>query len=402
MQAFQPKHYNNTFINTFHNTFRKFTKDGIYITSDSRIIITKHLKYNLMKYIGYGEFYVILRGKDILTYDDLTLIDNAISVCIMFGDFIVLLSTGELVFITCNASKLHNLQEIIDSIHIDYICNDKERVLFLACNTLHVLNDNYTLSVYENIIGYIAKNNITLILFSDYRIEYICITKLYKILNDSFVSMSSEDDMLTKEEQRILYSISINDNQIYFIFSDKVVCYCRKEYNTFYNEIKDFTNIKDIFFIHNMSFCLLEYNTLIYVNTLIDSNDKNIFKFCLNVTRYLECLDLLVCFHSDDSLDVIECREERGMAPITAEYEQNEVISFLKKPSNFERVVSMQSILNYSKHNGNYYLMYINAIGVVEILDIMSLKIVSLDKLLSVERGIFGLNLMEYGHANYI
>lgn len=261
-----------------------------------------------------GYKYVIIYSDKIIKYDELLSLDNAVSVCSLHENYIILLDNGKLVYIvrSINIKHISYLIKKFNNIFIEYICNNDCNCLIYSSNKLYStveLKESYCIKVYDNVIGYLTKYNILLILHSDFKIQCICNNNLYRI-NSEYPTKSDKrlvdyDATFDIDHLNLLRYIDIADishvniqyNKIYIVYGCECILFGTYDKYEFYDSIKHLTNIKQIDFNENVEFCLLKDNTLVFKC----KRDTNY----LDVIKYLVIDNIVVCFHSNNSLTVI-------------------------------------------------------------------------------------------------
>lgn len=415
MQDFQPKHYNHN-CNTYTNI-------GVFISSDGRIVLTNTLKefivkkdlYVYVEELGSGDEdadedaeyeirpisagYGILYEDIVISYDQLMLIDNAISVCSNNHLYLILLSNHKLIYIYCDRYAMIQrcileLKEKLNSVEVEYIDGGDALVLH-ANHSLYVISRSYKIVVYDNVIGHLSNTNILLILFSDYRIACISTNTLYKIDNQMKIEVDSTN-ILDGINFDLITEISIYYNQLCMLVDGSAHFWTTDKINRYSNDMSIHTNIKDVRCKYAFCFWLLEDNRLFFRS--LNKVSYNV-ECCVNVARYLIIDCYLVCFHFKDSVTVID---------YTTKKDEREdlntripcLYAYLTNTSNLSTIKSIKTFLKYIKDTN--YLFYINNDDTIEILDIVNLKLIDLSIILCIDSNIKILHLFEHADGNYI
>lgn len=407
MNFFQPKHNNCIF---------RTCGESILITSNGNLIVSNLIKnyflLNEIDEVDEDEYesgnihskYEILYDGNMITYDDLMLIDNAISVCKSNHSYHILLSNFKIIHMYHNIykSQILELDRICRSIQVEYINSMNSTIVLYSNDKLYTVNisykldNSYKLEVYDNVIGYALNANILLMLSDEYKMACISKLTLYKVENDNKIPINS-NDILGCVDLNELTCMSIQMNRIYTVINGNVHFWITEQVNYYYYDILKFNNTLHIDLIDSIYFCMLDDNRLI-----IRGHDKSYtLETYLNVTRYLLCACYTILFHFDDSLTIFNftvSKEKREIVPI-----KNPVLhSFLINPECRYFIDKIHIVLHYKKFNEKYYLVYINTENFIEILDIVNLEFVDLNTFLNIHTNIKRLNLIEYNTRNYI
>lgn len=385
MQFFQPKHYNNIL---------RSWDDGIFISFDNRITMTNKLKNKLMKF----DKYQILYEDSILTYDELKLIDTVISVCCVFDGYLLLLTTGKLIYIVSHVkkSKILSIKKVFDCLNVDYISNNKYYSIVYSMNNLYLVNRDFYIKIYSNVIGYLCYHNIVLILLSDNRINLISHFELYKI-DEKGKNKVNCDDMLNGINYADINDIYIHHSEIYIIVSGKIMYWSSGVTNYFYEDIKDMNNIKQITKYKSGYFCMLTNGRLFFKN--IEGKYCMDMDICCDVIKYLVINEYLVCFHSNFTCSVIDYTKLTPYKQSEYSYIPRNTIlySFLKNPTNINTINCIEVYILNDSNN----LIYLNN-NTVNILDIKSVETIKPNKFFDCDDSLISIQLYDNSQVSYI
>lgn len=409
MKAFTPKHNNLT--------YRK-TGEGIFITFDNHIVATHALKNKILS--SNTDKYQILYEDAILTYNDLKVIDNAISVSCFFACYLILLSNGKLIYIVSNVERVSmlSLKEMFDDTKIEYIHNNFYTILLYSMGTLYSINRKLKIKIYNNVIGYACKYDMLLILFNDNRVSCVCSTKMYKIdvdvnTNKNIKLEFDTNDIFNGIDHSLITKISINFSEISVVVSGRYIYWGRFSVNKFYDDVKTLTNIKNVFKCNDIYFCLLKDRRLLFKK----NSSKYELEVCLDVVGYVFISSYLVCFHSDKSVTVIQYRLSKIMREIEKPINPK-LYTFLTNGLNTIKNIKASMKCNVSAFSEDAdtievedpietiesinFIMYLTKCNTIEILDIENMKLMSLSTIIDVDADIQQLNLFSYGLYSYI
>lgn len=419
MSCFEPKHLN-------HN-FDKATQYGIFINYNGGVVITQKLLSKLIgnkgdinkntkdddgenteddgdepeKYIDplilsesyYSIFY---DGKNI-TYNELSLINNAISVCYFCSIYIILLSNSKVVFLLhpIDLEYLLKLNENLVDIEIQYISESFDKLYIYSNTRLIVIKNNLNISIYTNVIGYLTEYHILLILYDDYRV--VCMLSKLTVLNpDNALKVTNFNDIFGDMDPNLITNINIGLNYLYIIYNGKSLCYSySNKISVFGKFINNLTNIKKFDIIDEATVCLLDDNRLIFRYNC----DGYEIEFCDNVDRYFILRALLVCFHFDGSLSVIRYQTPKERRS-TVWYFLPELYKCLTNPDNYEGINRVLTCVHYN--TVDKLLIYVSVDNKLEILNIKTSELVNLSKVFDVESSIKSLGLYSYNYPSYI
>lgn len=384
MNLFQPKHTNHIF---------KYPNNGLFITLDGHVIPTKYMKAclldDIIENVSYPKYEIICDG-DEMTYDELILVDNVVSVCCSVDAYHILLSNCKIIHIyqDIHKPKILELDKICSSIEVEYFNANHTMLLLYSNNKLYKFDNSYKLEVYYNVIGYLMGTTIFLILESDYKVKCIFPHKLHKVELDEKIEVDN-DDILNGISLEGVTCISLHYNQIYVVVEGIVHYFTSFLINNFNFVIKDVKDIKSVGMISTVYFCILDNNTL-----LLKPGTKDEYEVYVGVQRHLTIAGYLILFHFDGSLTVfnpIESKEKRTIAP----YKNPEFYSFLTCETNIPFLNRISIFLSSITFDTNYYLIYINLKNSLEILDIVTLEFVSLSVFFGVPEDEYFLDLIE-------
>lgn len=359
MQYFHPKHCNYLLRACGHS---------ISISSDNHIILTNDLKDKLSK----SDEYKILYKDEVLDLNALTLVDNAISVCFLFNGYLILLNTGDLIYIVSkyNKKKIPTIKKVFDGLHIHNICNNANKIIVYSENNLYLLNMDFSISIYHNVIGYSAKCNIVLILSSDNRVMLISQSKLYR-LHACKVHAVNCDDLFNDIIYSEITDIYIYHSEIYIVVSGKVVYWSSCENNCFYTNIKDMVGVKSVIHSKTTYFCMLNDGRLFTYNIEVG---MRVYK---KVIKYIIISDYLVCFHYDFTTSITNIKIPNQIERLT-DLETISLYSFLKNPINIDILNSIDVFIKLYNINSTNALLY-KKNNCLELLNIENLELISLN-----------------------
>lgn len=424
MQYFEPKHSNYIVPQN--------SEESIYITNEGKILISNSLyesilgkwNYNLEKGTQSLEKYTIIHSNAEITYDELCLINIAISVFRFKYYYIILLSDGSLVYVVDSMDSILSVQKLylfefnkfISSISIDYICKFFDKILVYSGTRLYLVNESLTkenllnIEIYENVIGYLTKYKTLLILYNDLRVE--CIVPAPYVLKtlretgetgepgepgDCSDLAVVESVIIPKINTDLLTGISIENTCFFVMYALKIKCYTiNGKTNSFINRIIDLPNISHLDYMSCMRICMLSTGTLL-------SENKYKVEYCHNVLRYFSYDMHLICIHCDRTVSMIKYTYyvNVGGSITSIDYKLQ---LFFTNSDNFDMVNDISQIfyLDESKVSKDLVLFYLSVNNTLKCLNIVSLVFVSLDEYIMVPSNLMNINLIEYDPANYI
>lgn len=425
MSYFQPKHSKYAYDNE--------KSYGIFINLMGNILITNKLYEDLIEikykdymhvHINMSKFSIMYDGNKI-SYGELSLVDNAVSVCYTQGIFIILLSNGKLIYVFAEISMhyLNVLHTIVSKINIQYITVTElsmhsttplnPAILIYSNNILYSigvkLNIDLTINIekYEKVIGYFVSKQVVFILYEELRFECITNKPLYILNLDSyptslnnialdkdFTGLSIEIDptnLLPKEDIELIACISAQIDYIHIILDDKILYYTfEKVIEWACDPIYKVLNAKWLKFIHFYNLCLLKDNTLLIKNSM---NNK-LFETKLNVERCVCVESIAVCIQLDGTVSILE--------PKDSQVDHSDIILYNFCRYSGSIFYNIKKVIKYNKDDGNHFLIYLSMENTIEIFNIESLEFENLDIFLRVPTGTFKLELINYMQGSYI
>lgn len=392
---FQPKHYNHSCWGV----------DGVYITSDNHVVVSNSIKWDIEIGNHPNDFessskHEILYENKSMSYEDLMLVDNAISVCNIFTEcYAILLSNNTVIYIVYYIDKdlVRNIMKDMQNIPIHYMDKAANMVLYYSSTTLYCIDINEKFEpkkIYDNVIGYMSGENIVLILYNNGKIGLVCARTLYSLDAMNKLNPIDSNDILNGVNSDKIVCISIQFNNIYIIVGTTLYYFTSDKINRFYAKIKDFRNIVSITFKNTIGLCLLDDNRL-----FIETTDKS--EIIMDVNNFLIIDNYLVFFHLNRTLSVVKYNTQKIACYYSFSKDESLLVD-LSNPTNFDMLDNILKILMYDKDKGTDHLIYINKYNNVEILDIKKSELVSLSTFLSVESDITTLPLIQYSGENYI
>lgn len=407
MQYFQPKHSNYTYNERFDS--------GIFITSNGNIILSNYLYKKVLQvhaqdFIATNAYgFNITHDNHEISYTELSLIDNAISVCNLNDIILILLTNGKLVFIYQLHSReyIRMLNKTLMGIDIHYISiywlENQFKILLYSNNVLYVINNSmlpyitFNIEKYEGVIGYFSGLNILLILYEDLKLECKPNEPLYLLKSDkTFV----EVERFLNVNVELITQISIQKDCILILVKGKVKWYTfNPKPNKYIDELYKLNTIKQVDFLQNINLCLLDDGTLIFKL----NKDSHILEKIYNIDKYLELDSEIVCLQFDGKVTMLD-KFQNKKSEISNYYKKLNEFTMLNdgKLGRIQLELINRRYENSYTYKQTYYSLYLSTENTIETLEIISSKFVSLNKFLKVEEDVIKLNLLEYIPHSYI
>lgn len=404
MQYFEPKHFEFTYLDTY--------SESIFISFDGRILISNCLHESILGRYSYEgvaasfEKFIIIHSDRLITYEDLTLINTAISVIRYKDTYIILLSDKNLVYITKtdNVNYITKFNEFVKTTCPDFIGKLYKKILIYSGNKLFVVNagldyrDQLNIKMYKNVIGYLAKYKILLILYDDLRVEYIE-TKLYTLNSDNTFN-NVPLILIPKLNGELLTCISIVPQCMLIAYDSKINFY------VFNNKIYSFMSIQDILDVKYLDSMHSEILIMLSDDTLLIkySNLKYPIDYIYNVCRYFLFGFHLICIHNNKTVSIIISYHTKDSTQTTISFDTNILQIFFTKTENFDLVNDILKIFYWEVcyESNSVILFYLSMTNTLKCLNVVSLEFISLDNFIMVQENLMSINLIEQSPTNYI
>lgn len=268
MEYFQPSHFSVASL-----------KDQLLCINESNKLVASNSLSSLLIFSEAPKLheYIILKDNEIINYAELMAIDNAISVVSMHVGYIILLSSGKLVYITTkrysNDVKLTN--DKIKDLNVEYLGTKSARAfefLFYCKDAVCIVNiSKSTIEEYNNVKGYIYRYMTLVTLDFDDCINIINRSDTTKKFNKLECMQGAK--IVTKKisnfkDLRVddIFQITIQEGtgSIHILLKDgSVVCYVKSNHSSkFYDIILADMPIKHIQTFDDVLFCLTNSNNL--------------------------------------------------------------------------------------------------------------------------------------------
>lgn len=408
MQVFKPKHC---------NYFFNHIGEVLYIASNNSLVITKkssryvrgtnyqstnvYTQNILNSYVCFGYYDYTVYGHinyDNIVRNQLSTIDNAISVCYALYSFVILLDTGKLVYIISDPyfDKIVKINKILESINVEYISNTDTKLIVYSENNLYIIDINGNIETYENVMGYLASSTTILIYYNNLKIEYLSDNTLYLLNSVGTIYSIYADDILRGSDSNLISSINIINCKIYIVIDGILRCYLL-EGSMSNNLVSCKSGVVSMHTTNNVDFCYYDDNVLLFKILNADSE----IECCLDVIKYLFIIDFLVCIHSDSTITVIQYKVSKIDRDIYNGLNQNLYV-FLTDPKNFEVVNRIDKFIDYELDGNTIILIYLTFDNILEFLNIETLEFVILNTFLTVESETEHLQLLKYDAGSYI
>lgn len=385
MEDFLPKHFSYAADNLTKD--HSNSKDFVIISDYKNIIVSKSLKNKMVENNGILHYTILMDSKQ-LNYSELILINNAISVVNTSYFYVILLESGNLIYIVKsnlseNIQRLNVLNNNLNGMHIEYLSLESGTVRFsvFSNNTLYlIMYADLTISEVEDVIGY-KYCDINLLIVNSKNI----ISSRKYITSKYFAPIASEridkSIGLNIKSFKVFEDVDITDikyifmNHSYVVAiykDDKVLFYMLNSWlNNWYYRIKDLIGIKTIDYSDKYLLCTMEDGRLLIannmgvstrmINTAVTSNFTEYF----NVERYLVGLGCITIIHFDGSIEKV--------------YVMKSHVFLIKE------CMSLKELL-FTNYNPKYaFIPYITVQGTIKIYNKETEDFIELDTLLDVE-----------------